>query len=203
MGSRKKKRQQGFTLVELSISLVIIALVVAAIVSGMELKRVAELRSVISDIHKFNTAIRIFENKYNYLPGDIYNASRYFPGCVDDEANLCNGNGDGEISPAYTEGLRVWQHLALSNILPGPYTGLMSSGGDMSFNMHDDLHSFIFPAAYAGGGNNGSSGGGGQEAWLVCHNGNTIEVANPAVLNAHLEHGDYLGECNDGSSSSG
>jgi hypothetical protein len=29
----------------------------------------------------------------------------------------------------------------------------------------------------------------------ICHNGNTIIVDNQAVLNAHLAHGDYLGEC--------
>lgn len=38
----------------------------------------------------------------------------------------------------------------------------------------------------------------GQEKWFICHNGNTIEVATPAVLNAHLNHGDPMGVCGGG-----
>ena len=41
--------------------------------------------------------------------------------------------------------------------------------------------------------------GKGQSKWTVCHitpsPGVTIEVAVPSVLQAHLDHGDYLGEC--------
>jgi hypothetical protein len=39
--------------------------------------------------------------------------------------------------------------------------------------------------------------GKGQDKWTICHNGNTIEVADPAVMQAHLDHGDCLGHCDD------
>jgi hypothetical protein len=42
-------------------------------------------------------------------------------------------------------------------------------------------------------GQNGDNGNG-QTKVLICHNGNTIEVAEPAV-SAHLAHGDTLGAC--------
>lgn len=31
--------------------------------------------------------------------------------------------------------------------------------------------------------------------WTVCHSGRTIAVANPAILQAHLDHGDPMGIC--------
>jgi hypothetical protein len=40
----------------------------------------------------------------------------------------------------------------------------------------------------------GNGKGGGNEKVSVCHNGHTIEVAQPAVQ-AHLDHGDSLGAC--------
>lgn len=40
-------------------------------------------------------------------------------------------------------------------------------------------------------------GNAGMPKYDVCHNGNTINVASPAVLNAHLDHGDTLGACSE------
>ncbi len=37
----------------------------------------------------------------------------------------------------------------------------------------------------------------GQEKWEICHNGNDIIIADPAVMQAHLDHGDCLGVCHD------
>lgn len=35
----------------------------------------------------------------------------------------------------------------------------------------------------------------GQTKQTICHNGHSITVANPAIYNAHLDHGDEIGEC--------
>ena len=62
---------------------------------------------------------------------------------------------------------------------------------------------FFYEQILASAKNDNSSGGaGGQLSWTICHvTGSpdnpsvTITVAQPSVLNAHLKHGDSLGEC--------
>ncbi len=39
--------------------------------------------------------------------------------------------------------------------------------------------------------------GEGEDQMTICHNGREITVAEPAVLQAHLDHGDCLGVCFD------
>src|ERR1700746_416796 len=61
----------GFTLIELSIVLVIIGLIVGGVLVGQDLIRAAEVRATISQIEKYNTAVNTFRGKYNALPGDL------------------------------------------------------------------------------------------------------------------------------------
>src|SRR5579883_2923623 len=65
------KREGGFTLIELSIVLVIIGLIVGGVLVGQDLIRAAQVRATISQIEKYNTAVNTFYGKYNALPGDI------------------------------------------------------------------------------------------------------------------------------------
>lgn len=67
----KSRNADGFTLIELSIVLVIIGLITGGILFGGELIRAAELRAVISQVEKFRTAENMFKNKYGQLPGDM------------------------------------------------------------------------------------------------------------------------------------
>jgi prepilin-type N-terminal cleavage/methylation domain-containing protein len=64
---------RGFTLIELSIVLVIIGLVVGGVLVGQDLIRAAEVRATISQIEKYNTAVNTFRGKYGALPGDLNN----------------------------------------------------------------------------------------------------------------------------------
>jgi prepilin-type N-terminal cleavage/methylation domain-containing protein len=62
---------QGFTLIELSIVLVIIGLIVGGVLVGQDLIRAAEVRAQITQIEKFNTAVNTFHGKFGALPGDM------------------------------------------------------------------------------------------------------------------------------------
>lgn len=125
------KKIAAFTLVELSIVIVIIGLIVAGITAGKSLVRQAQLRSVITDIESFKSSINSFRLQYNYLPGDMPNAFSYWGASCAATSTLCNGNGDRFVGPGVgwqTEGLRAWQHLALAGLVKGMYTGTFASG---------------------------------------------------------------------------
>jgi prepilin-type N-terminal cleavage/methylation domain-containing protein len=65
--------KHGFTLIELSIVLVIIGLIVGGILVGRDLISAAAVRAQISQIERYHTAANTFRTKYAYLPGDIPN----------------------------------------------------------------------------------------------------------------------------------
>lgn len=128
--------RRGFSLVELSIVLVILGLLVGGILAGKSLIRAAELRSVTTDYQRFVTAAQAFRDKYFYLPGDIPNAETIWgqvnasgSTCRDTATTgtlTCNGDGDGyvEIQTGRSrESLRFWQQLATAGLIEGNYTG--------------------------------------------------------------------------------
>jgi len=65
------RNESGFTLIELSIVIVIIALIVGGVLVGQDLISAAAARAQISQIEKYQTAVYTFQGKYGYLPGDI------------------------------------------------------------------------------------------------------------------------------------
>ena len=64
------KSKRGFTLVELSIVIVIIGLIVAGVTAGQSLVRSAKLQSLVSKINEYSTAYNSFYLQYNSLPGE-------------------------------------------------------------------------------------------------------------------------------------
>ncbi|MAR57171.1 MAG: hypothetical protein CMM93_08320 [Rickettsiales bacterium] len=126
----------GFSLVELSIVLVILGLLTGGILTGQSLIRAAELRSVATEFQKYQTALHSFREKYFALPGDMKNATAFWGSvsasggnCLNDSGSgtdTCDGNGDGYIN--YTqESRRFWQHLSHSGLIEGNYAGVAIS----------------------------------------------------------------------------
>jgi len=133
--------KSGFTLIELSIVLIIIGLVTGAILVGQDLVRAAETHSIIGQIEGYKAAINTFRVKYNALPGDMPDATDYWgtdvncPNTVYDgvpKTATCNGNGNGlignSLTPDVYENQRFWQHLANAGLIEGAYTGVRSTG---------------------------------------------------------------------------
>lgn len=119
--------KQGFSLVELAIVLVIIGLVTGGIMTGQNLIRASEIRSISAQHNSFVTASFAFRNKYLALPGDVKNASNFWVGAT-------NGNGDKQLSPATVSGGKgemygFWQQLMLAEMLEGSYSGNSGTGG--------------------------------------------------------------------------
>ena len=130
-----QSKQAAFTLIELSIVLVIIGLIVGGVLVGQDLIRAAELRAIISDVDQFKTAANTFRLKYNCLPGDCPNATDFFgtdSNCTTGGgAGTCNGNNNKQIR-LQDEGFRSWEHLALAGLIEGDFTG--EPGPDSSYD---------------------------------------------------------------------
>lgn len=115
---RSQVNHSGFTLVELSIVLVIIGFLAAGILVGRDLINAAEIRGTISQIEQYKTAVNTFRSKYNCLPGDCAQASQYELGGI-------NGNGNGFLDSCINcnngvtvqETVYFWEHLFNANLI--------------------------------------------------------------------------------------
>ena len=130
MPSSTSRPVSGFTLVELSIVLVVIGLLLGGVIIGKDMIRSAQLRSVITEVQGYLAASQMFQDKYNCLPGDCVNVTTYMSG-------VTNGNGDGRLNSASGanaagEIFGAWQQLAKSGYIPGTFTGL--SGPTNGYN---------------------------------------------------------------------
>lgn len=89
-------QNRGFTLIELSIALVIISLVIGGVLVGNDLIKSAGNRAFVSQLERYNAAVNTFKTKYNCLPGDCTGVTAYgFTG---------NGNSNGMVSGLVTFG---------------------------------------------------------------------------------------------------
>jgi len=124
------KSQQGFTLIELSIVLVIIGLIVGGVLVGQDLIRAAAVRAQITQIEQYNTAVNTFYGKYGALPGDIPANSAVQFGLSSSVAartflSFIYGDGNGVITGIYNgsgggESALFWMDLAAAGLIPAP-----------------------------------------------------------------------------------
>lgn len=148
----------GFSLVELSIVLVILGLLVGGVLTGQSLIRAAELRSVSTEFSKYQAAVNTFRDKYFQLPGDMNNATSFWgataacPGTAGTGTQTCDGNGSGIIAnPAaasqYGETLTFWQHLQNAGLLEGRLSGMAAAGGATDMDIGVNIPRSKFPNA--------------------------------------------------------
>lgn len=136
--------KSGFSLVELSIVLVILGLLTGGILAGQSLIRAAELRAVATEYSRYIASVQTFRDKYFAIPGDFRDATKFWgrqnatAGCVTNSAaavatpGACDGNGNGLIDSAVGAGVasdmyQFWRHLSLAGLIEGSYTGLSGS----------------------------------------------------------------------------
>jgi prepilin-type N-terminal cleavage/methylation domain-containing protein len=138
--------KHGFSLVELSIVLVILGLLTGGILAGQSLIRASELRAVSTEYQRYAAAAHTFRDKYFGIPGDISSATRFWgrqaatADCVTNSAatvsasGTCDGNNNGTLSDAAAasesgEHAQFWRQLALAGLIEGTYSGYANSGG--------------------------------------------------------------------------
>ena len=118
----KINRQQGFTLVEMAIVLVIIGLLLGGILKGQELITSARVRNIADQNSGVQAAYYGFIDRYRQVPGDwgSANAAQSIPGVT------TGGNANGRLDDAgsvWDEGLALWEHLSKSGFIQGNYVG--------------------------------------------------------------------------------
>ena len=129
------KIKSGFTLIEMSIVLVIIGLIIGGVLVGRDLIGAATIRAQISQIEKYNAAVNTFRGKYGFLPGDIPDpvAGQYgflargpFPGEGDgngiiEGAFAFGPGGNSGVAEGSGETIMVWVDLSTANLIDGGF----------------------------------------------------------------------------------
>ncbi len=140
------KANAGFTLIELSIVLVIIGLIVSGVLAGQELIHGASVRATISQILKYNTAVATFQMKYNALPGDFSGAASFIASATSGDGDGLIGKVAGASSPgaaitagaaptaASAEFANFWSHLAAIGLVEGTYAAISTATTALAVN---------------------------------------------------------------------
>jgi prepilin-type N-terminal cleavage/methylation domain-containing protein len=126
---------RGFTVVELSVVMVIIGFILGGVLVGRDLLRAANVRAQVAQIESINTAVNVFETRYNCLPGDCDHAVRVglgTDGGVGDDGNGNNilnssihdlGTPGAEYNLSTAELANFWYHLMRAKLISGTYPG--------------------------------------------------------------------------------
>ena len=138
--------KKGFTLVELSIVLVIIGLLVGGILVGQSLIESAKLSSFVASIGKHDAAIGAFEAKYRGLPGDNKsfggNGDGYIGRNGDHGGFGCVGPSRDGANMLQGEIANFWSAIYPSNYLRSPYAP-NSGQGAIRINNNPDIKKYL------------------------------------------------------------
>jgi hypothetical protein len=143
-------RTSGFSLLEISIVLVLAGLLTGAIIGGKSMIHQSKLQSIVSDFSRYNDAYKRFLTQYGGKPGDLggltgsptsiwgsaggtgSDAACFAAlGTIGNQAT-CNGDGNNFIAGSYLAGAltkpeeiyTAIQQLSNAKLIEGKYTGV-------------------------------------------------------------------------------
>ncbi|MBF0603380.1 MAG: type II secretion system protein [Nitrospirae bacterium] len=100
----------GFTLIELSLVLIIIAIMMGTVLRSDKVVDEGRIQRMALDQAAVISAVQAYVQWYHFLPGDDPKAQERWPEAI-------NGNGDGVIDSASFEEQQAWFHLVSAHLL--------------------------------------------------------------------------------------
>jgi prepilin-type N-terminal cleavage/methylation domain-containing protein len=181
-----KRKQSGFTLIEIAIVLVIIGLLLGGVLKGQELINSARVKNLATDFRNIPVYIYAYQDKYRAFPGDDVNTDAHLGATVC--VSPCQkGDGNGVLgSPAVggsdtwddktvtNETQQFWIHTRIAGLAVGPVTGMtdyrpMNSLGG-AIGIQSNTASFVTITKKEGGGGGTSLIPG---TYVICSSGIT------------------------------
>lgn len=111
-----KRKQSGFTLIEIAIVLVIVGLLLGGVLKGQELINSAKVKNLAGDFKNIPVYIYGYQDKFKALPGDDGAAITHV-------AATTNGGSSGIINGKWNdaagEAFNFWQHVRLAGFAAG------------------------------------------------------------------------------------
>lgn len=122
-----RKRQSGFTLVEIAIVLVIIGLLLGGVLKGQELINSAKVKNLANDFRNIASFVYAYQDRFRALPGDDGAANNHVVGgtnATTPAGTLTNGriNGNWNSQTNTDESALFWQHVRLAGFASGTPT---------------------------------------------------------------------------------
>ncbi len=114
---------KAFSLIELSIVLVIMGVLMGAVFKGQDLLDVAKIRSVVNDFQHIKIAISTYRDTYGSYPGDDPHAHERFG------STIRSGDGNNIINTT-DEQAHVWIHLNKAGDIESPEPPESKFGGN-------------------------------------------------------------------------
>ena len=176
------KNEDGFTLVELAIVMIIIGLLITGILKGQEMIANAQVTATVAQVKGIDAATSTFRDIYDALPGDMATPATRLPNCAGTCANAPAANlGNGRVDTAApgaafahaSENRLFFTQLAAADLL----SGVNPTPPTATFEFGEDL-----PAAEVGGGFGVGFSGGGAAALTSQIGGGTIRAGHYLVL---------------------
>jgi prepilin-type N-terminal cleavage/methylation domain-containing protein len=119
------KQASGFTLVEISIVMIIIGLLIGGTFGGIKLVENMQVNKTVQDLKAIESAALTFKDTYGRLPGDMPNTAARLPNCTVAPC-ATGGNGDRRLDVALgidaaiantNERFTFWSHLQAADLV--------------------------------------------------------------------------------------
>ena len=123
IGPSHSEPQRGFTKIELSVVLLVLGLIIAAVLTTQEIVQNRHITKALAAIQDYQTQFQIYQQKNGALPGDDRMAANRFKGF-----NLTNGNGNGVIDGPFDaaqpsdESQMLWADLRAAGLVKSQET---------------------------------------------------------------------------------